>query len=88
MKKQYSDLYINKKIVKSNVFVDDLPQTKVVIKLWSRQVRLFSRLCRLCFPNTQWKNYKKLIVSEDMIGKKFSEFTISIFITHKKKRTK
>ncbi len=91
MKKQYSDLYINKKINKVQRICKEkkIPQTKVLIKLWSRQSTILADYVGYAFQIHNGKNYKKLIVSEDMIGKKFGEFAPTRkFITHKKKKTK
>jgi small subunit ribosomal protein S19 len=91
MKKQYSDLYIKKKINKVQRICKEknIPQTKVLIKLWSRQSTVLTDYVGYAFQIHNGKNYKKLVVSEDMVGKKFGEFAPTRkFITHKKKKAK
>ena len=91
MKKQYSDLYIKKKINKVQRICKEknIPQTKVLIKIWSRQSMILPDYVGYTFQIHNGKNYKKLVVSEDMVGKKFGEFSPTRkFITHKKKKTK
>ena len=91
MKKQYSDLYKKKKINKVQRICKEknIPQTKVLIKLWSRQSTVLTDYVGYAFQIHNGKNYKKLVVSEDMVGKKFGEFAPTRkFITHKKKKTK
>ena len=91
MKKQYSDLYINKKIVKVQRICKEksIPQTKVLIKVWSRQSTILTDYVGYAFQIHNGKNYKKLIISPEMVGKKFGEFAPTRkFETHKKKKPK
>jgi len=91
MKKQYSNSYIKKKINKVQRICKEknIPQTKVLIKIRSRQSTILSDYVGYTFKIHNGKIYKKLVVSEDMIGKKFGEFSPTRkFVTHKKKKTK
>jgi len=88
MKKIFFDPYIQKKINKAQRICEErgLSQTQILIKIWSRQSTILADYIGYSFQIHSGKTYKKLIVTENMVGKKFGEFAPTRkIVTHKKK---
>ena len=84
------DPYIQKKIDKVQHICETrgLSQTQIIISLWSRQSTIQENCVGYHFQIHNGKTYKKLIITQDMVGKKFGEFAPTRrFVTHKKKKT-
>jgi small subunit ribosomal protein S19 len=89
MKNNFFNPYIDKKIDRVNLICKErgLSQTQVLIKIWSRGSTIQDNHIGYHFQIHNGKTYKKLIVTKDMVGKKFGEFAPTRkFNTHKKKK--
>ena len=90
MKRTFFDPYIQKKIDKVQHICETrgISQTQIIISLWSRQSTIQENCVGYHFQIHNGKTYKKLIITQDMVGKKFGEFAPTRrFVTHKKKKT-
>ena len=88
MKRTFFDPYIQKKIDKVQHICETrgLSQTQIIISLWSRQSTIQENCVGYHFQIHNGKTYKKLIITQDMVGKNSENLRLLDDLLHIKRK--
>ena len=87
MKHKFFDKYILKKLLKAQKLKKEkgITNDQIAINIWSRQSTIMENCVGFNFNVHNGKGFKKITISNEMVGKKFGEFAPTrLFVTHKK----
>ena len=87
MKHKFFDKYILKKLLKAHKLKKEkgIANDQIAINIWSRQSTIMENCVGFNFNVHNGKGFKKITISNEMVGKKFGEFAPTrLFVTHKK----
>jgi small subunit ribosomal protein S19 len=89
MKQKFFDKYILKKLLKAQKLKKEkgIANDQIAINIWSRQSTIMENCVGFNFNVHNGKGFKKITISNEMVGKKFGEFAPTrLFVTHKKNK--
>jgi small subunit ribosomal protein S19 len=89
MKQKFFDKYILKKLLKAQKLKKEkgIANDQIAINIWSRQSTIMENCVGFNFNVHNGKGFKKITISNEMVGKKFGEFAPTrFFVTHKKNK--
>ena len=87
MKLKHYDKYLLRKLAKAKKLVLEtgITSEQIAINLWSRQSTFLMNCVGYTFNIHNGKGFKKVTITNEMVGKKFGEFAPTrLFVTHKK----